>query len=93
MIVNNVNSSSKYYSNSVGATRYTNSVGYVRGVQKSDAFTPSKEAKSFSDMLNKLKNESDVREDKVSRIQEKISSGKYSVSAHDIAASILTNRF
>ena len=92
MIVNNVNSSSNYYSN-VAATRYANSVGYVRGVQKSDAFTPSREAQSFSDLLNKLKGVSEVREDKVSRIQEQISSGQYFVSAQDIAASLLANRF
>ena len=75
MIVNNVNSSSNYYSN-VAATRYANSIGYVRGTQKSDAFTPSKEAQSFSDLLNKLKGVSEVREDKVNRIQEQISSGQ-----------------
>lgn len=92
MIVNNVNSSSNYYSN-VAAARYAGSVGYVRGVQKSDAFTPSKEAQSFSEMLNKLKGVSDVREDKVSDIQAKIASGQYFVSAQDIATSILANRF
>ncbi len=92
MIVNNVNSSTNYYSN-VAATRYSNSIGYVRGVQKSDAFTPSKEAQSFSEMLNKLKGVSDVREDKVSDIQAKIASGQYFVSAQDIATSILANRF
>ena len=92
MIVNNVSSSSNYYSN-VAATRYANQVGYVRGVQKNDAFTPSKEAQSFSEMLNKLKGTSEVREDKVSRLQEQISSGQYFVSAQDIAASLLTNRF
>lgn len=92
MIVNNVNSSSNYYSN-VAAARYTNSVEYVRGVQKRDAFTPSKEAQSFSEMLSKLKNVSEVREDKVSEIQQKISSGQYFVSAQDIAASLLANRF
>ena len=73
MIVNNVNSSSNYYSN--------------------DAFTPSGTAQSFSNMLNKLKNVSDVREDKVNEIQQKISSGQYFVSAQDIAASLLANRF
>jgi len=92
MIVNNVNSSSNYYSN-VAAARYANPASYVRGVQKSDAFTPSKEAQSFSEMLNKLKGVSDVREDKVSDIQAKIASGQYFVSAQDIATSILANRF
>ena len=92
MIVNKVNSSSKYYSN-VAAARYANSTGYVRGVQKSDAFTPSKEAQSFSDLLNKLKNTSDVREDKVNRLQAEISSGQYFVSADKIATSLLANRY
>ena len=92
MIVNNVNSSSNYYSN-VSAARYTNSIGYVRGAQKSDSFMPSKEAQSFSELLNKLKGVSEVREDKVNQIQEKISSGQYFVSAQDLAASLLANRF
>ena len=93
MIVNNINSSAKYYSNSVTATRYANAASYVRGAQKSDAFTPSKEAQSFSEMLNKLKNTSEVREDKVSELQQRIASGQYFVSAADIATSLLTNRY
>lgn len=92
MIVNNVNSSSNYYSN-VAAARYANPAGYVRGVQKSDAFTPSREAQSFSELLNKLKNTSDVREDKVNQLQAEISSGQYFVSADKIAASLLMNRY
>ena len=92
MIVNNVNSSSNYYSN-VAAARYTNSIGYVRGAQKSDAFIPSKEAQSFSEMLNKLKNTPEVREDKVRELQAKIASGQYFVSARDVAESILNSRF
>lgn len=93
MIVNNVNSPAAYYSNSVAAARYTNAAGYVRGVQKSDAFTPSREAQNFMDMFNKLKNAPEVRADKVSAVQEKISSGQYSVSAENIALSLLTNRY
>jgi len=92
MIVNKVNSSSNYYSN-VAASRYASPASYVRGVQKSDAFTPSKEAQSFSDLLNKLKNTSDVREDKVNRLQAEISSGQYFVSADKIATSLLANRY
>ncbi|MBR2773718.1 MAG: flagellar biosynthesis anti-sigma factor FlgM [Selenomonadaceae bacterium] len=92
MIVNNVNSSSNYYSN-VAAARYSSQASYVRGVQKSDAFTPSKEAQSFSDLLNKLKNEPEVREDKVNRLQQEISSGQYFISADKLALSLLTNRY
>lgn len=93
MIVNNVNSSAKYYSNSVTATRYTGATNAVRGAQKSDAFTPSKEAQSFSEMLAKLKNIPDVREDRVAELQQRIASGQYFVSSADIASSILANRY
>ena len=88
MIVNNVNSSAKYYSNSVTATRYAGGVSYVRGAQKSDAFTPSREAQSFSEMLNK-----EVREDRVNELQQQIASGQYNVSSADIAASLLMSRY
>lgn len=93
MIVNNVNSSAKYYSNSVTATRYANAASYVRGAQKSDAFTPSKEAQSFSEMLNKLKGTSEVRQDRVNELQQQIASGQYNVSSADIAASLLMSRY
>ena len=92
MFVNNINSTAKYYS-SVGAARYSNAVTAVRGVQKSDAFTPSKEAQTFSEMLKKLKGESEVREDKVNALQQRIASGQYSVSADALALSLLTNRY
>ena len=92
MIVNNVNSSSKYYSNSM-ATRYATATNAVRGVQKSDAFIPSREAQTFSEMLNKLKNESEVREDKVNELQQKIASGQYFISSENLAMSLLTNRY
>lgn len=93
MIVNNVNSSSKYYSNSVSATRYANTTAGVRGVQRNDAFTPSQAAQNFSEMLNKLKNTSEVREDRVNELQQRIASGQYFVPSSDIATSLLTNRF
>ena len=88
MFINKVNSTA-YYPN-VAATRYT---GNVRGVQKSEAFTLSKEAQSFSAMLKKLKGISEVRADKVSEIQQKMSAGEYSVSAENLALSLLTNRY
>ena len=92
MFINKVNSTANYYSN-VTAARYTNAATAVRGVQKGEAFTLSKEAKSFSEMLNKLKTTSEVREDKVNEVQQKISSGQYFVSAENIATSLLTNRY
>ena len=92
MIVNNVNSSA-YYSNSVAATRYTTAATAVRGAQKSDAVTLSREVQTFSDMLNKLKNDSEVRQDRVDDFRQRIASEQYSVPADKIAASLLTNRY
>ena len=92
MFVNKVGSTANYYSN-VAATRYANTTTAVRGVPKNEAFTLSKEAQSFSAMLKKLKATSEVREDKVSEFQQKISSGQYSVPAENIALSLLTNRY
>ena len=92
MFINKVNSTANYYSN-IAATRYTNAATAVRGTQKSEAFTLSKEAQSFSEMLKKLKGTSEVRADKVSEFQQKISSGEYSVSSENLALSLLTNRY
>lgn len=93
MIVNNVNSSSKYYSNSVTAKRYAGATVNVRGVQKNDAFMPSQAAQSFSEMLNKLKNTSEVREERVNELQRQIASGQYFVSSSDIASALLNSRY
>lgn len=93
MIVNSVNSSANLYSSNVAASRYVGSTVNVRGARRSDEFTPSAEAQSFSEMLNKLKNTSDVRQDRVNELEQKISSGQYFVSADSIAASLLNNRF
>ena len=92
MFVNKVGSTANYYSN-VAATRYANAATATRGVPKYEAFTPSKEAQSFSAMLKKLKATPEVREDKVSEFQQKISSGQYSVPSENIALSLLTNRY
>ena len=91
MFVNKVGSTANYYSN-VTAARHTNTATSYRAVL-SEAFKPSKEAQSFSEMLKKLKAVPEVREDKVSELQEKIESGQYFVSADNIAMSLLTNRY
>ena len=91
MIVNNINSAANLYS--AGATRYVNQTSSTRNVQKKDGFTLSNEGVSFKDMLMKLHNESEVRQEKVDEFTQKIQSGTYNVSAENIAASILSVRF
>ena len=93
MIVNSVKSSATLYSSNVATSRYVGATANVRGARKSDEFTPSAEAQTFSEMLNQLKNTAEVRQDRVNELEQKISSGQYAISAENIAASLLNNRF
>lgn len=94
MIVNNLNSMANVYSsNAVVATRYANAATASRNVQKRDALSLSNQAQSFSEILQKLRGESEVRQDKVAEFQQKIASGNYNVDSASIAASILLGRF
>lgn len=92
MIVNNVNSMANLYTASaVGASARYNNVG--RKVQKNDELSLSKEAQNFSEILKKLRGESEVRQDKVKDLEQQIASGNYKVAAGDIALSLLAYRF
>ncbi len=94
MIVNNLNSMANIYtSNAVVSTRYANAAVGARNIQKRDEISLSKEAQSFSEILQKLRDESEVRQDKVAEFQQKIESGTYHVASENIAASLLLSRF
>lgn len=94
MIVNNLNSMANIYtSNAVGATRYANTIGNARNIQKRDELSLSSEAQSFSEILKKLRAESDVRQERINDLAQKVSSGTYNVPAEEIAMSLLMTRF
>ena len=94
MIVNNVNPMANIYSsNAVVSSRYANATAASRNIQKRDQLSLSNEAQSFSEILKKLRGESDVRQDKVAEFEQKISSGNYHVESENIAASLLLSRF
>lgn len=94
MVINNVNSLSNVYASSaVAASKYSNSVAGTRAVHGNDRVIFSNEAQSFKEMLSKLQNTSEVRQDKVNEFEEKIANGTYNVAAENIAASILSSRF
>lgn len=94
MIVNNVNPMANVYSsNAVVSSRYASAATNSRNIQKRDQLSLSNEAQSFSEILKKLRNESDVRQDKVAEFQQKISSGNYHIESESIAASLLLSRF
>ena len=91
MIVNNVSSAANLYS--AGSARHVAPVSGTRNVQARDGFTISNETQSFKAMLQKLHNESEVRQDKVDEFTAKINSGTYNVAAENIAAIMLSIRF
>jgi negative regulator of flagellin synthesis FlgM len=94
MIVNKLNSMANIYSsNAVVATRYANAAANSRNVHKRDQLSLSNEAQSFSEILQKLRGESEVRQDKVAEFEKKVSDGSYHVESENIAASLLLNRF
>ena len=94
MFINNVNSMANLYtSNAIVSSGYAKSASAARGVQKRDEITLSQEAQSFSEIFKKLRNESEVRQDKVAELEQKISSGNYDVKSENIAASIMMSRF
>jgi flagellar biosynthesis anti-sigma factor FlgM len=94
MIVNHLNSVANVYSsNSVVSSRYSNAATSARNFQNRDELSLSKEAQNFSEILKKLRGESEVRQDKVAEFEKKISSGTYHVDAENIAASMLLSRF
>ena len=94
MIVNNVNSMANIYSsNAMISSRYANAATSARNIQKRDELSLSREAQSFSEILKKLRNEPEVRQDKVAEFEQKISSGNYFIESENIASSLLLSRF
>jgi flagellar biosynthesis anti-sigma factor FlgM len=58
-------------------------------VQKKDEVVLSSEGKEFAQILQSVKNLSDVREDKVKEIAQRIDSGNYQVDSKDVAEKIM----
>ncbi len=81
---------SVYTSNSTSGPRR---VSRVERPEARDEVVLSGEAQSFKDMFQELRNQDEVRPDKVAEFTEKIESGSYHVGAENIAASILGTRF
>ncbi len=93
MIIKNMSSISQLYAASKPRSARSNSAADSDNVQKKDEFVLSSEGQSFSELLGKLKNIPDVRQDRVSELSEKIQNGSYNVSAMDIASKILASGF
>lgn len=59
-------------------------------LQGADQVTLSPAAQGFSQILQKLKNTPEVREDKVAEMREKMSAGTYQINNDEIAAKLLS---
>lgn len=95
IINNNIHAFSNLYTaNAVISTKKSNSVSRNQKVRTfQDEMTISKEAQTFNEMVQKIKNESEIRQDKVEEYSRKIADGSYNVASENIAASILSNRY
>ena len=95
IINNNIHAFSNLYTaNAVVATKKSNSVSRNQKVRTfQDEMAISKEAQTFNEMVQKIKNESEIRQDKVEEYSRKISDGNYNVASENIAASVLSNRY
>lgn len=91
MNINQVSRSLEIYQNSIptkSAAQAKKPVG-----KGNDTMTLSETAKDFKTVMDALKNVPDVREDKVLKFKEQISSNNYSVRADDIGEKILKSNF
>ena len=95
IINNNIHSFSNLYTaNAVMSTKQSNSMSRNQKARTfQDEMLISKEAQAFNDMLQKIKGQSDVRQDKIEEYSRKIEDGSYNVASENIAASILSNRY
>lgn len=57
--------------------------------QQKDEVVLSSQAQEFAQILQNIKNMSDVREDKVKELTERISSGEYHIEAKDVAEKMI----
>ena len=91
MLINNsINSPASLYSMNVLA-RQTARTQNVRSFK--DEMALSAEAQTFSDMLKKIRQATEVRPDKVNEYSERVADGSYYASSDDIAASMLGLRY
>ncbi|WP_294152341.1 flagellar biosynthesis anti-sigma factor FlgM [uncultured Selenomonas sp.] len=91
MIINNsIQSVSSLYGTSQAASSYR--ARSKAPESTSDAVEISEVGQNFSEMLQKLREEPEVRQDKIDYYAKAIADGTYQVSAENIAAAMLGQR-
>lgn len=77
----------------VSQTAGTRRISQASGVHGSDEVQFSREATSFSSMLQKLSGMDELRTEKVQALSHQVENGSYSADAQKIASSILNTRY
>jgi len=93
MVINNYNSLASLYLSKSSATAKQTASRAAKTKSFKDEMTISSEAQSFNELLKKLKNETEIRQEKVDEYSKKIAEGTYNVESENIAASMLMSRF
>lgn len=92
IINNNVQSILKTYGENK-SVKTVKSENKATNISKQDEVVLSSQAQSFSQVLQKAKNMSDVRGDKVKTLSAKVDSGAYAIDARSIAEKMLSARY
>ena len=92
MIINNHAAIASIYSTNV-ATGTRRSNGLERSAEARDEIHLSREAQSFHQIFGAMRDTSEVRPEKIAAYSAQVADGSYHVSAANIAASLLGNRF
>lgn len=92
IINNNIQSILKTYSDNK-AVKTVKAENKATNISKQDEVVLSSQAQSFSKVLQKAKNMSDVRVDKVKTLSAQVDSGTYSVNSRSIAEKMLSARY
>lgn len=91
IINNNIQAVTGAYS--VSQTTGTRRASHAAGTRESDEVLFSREATSFSSMLQKLRSMDEPRTEKVQALRHQVEDGSYSVDAKKLAASLLHTRY
>lgn len=92
IINNNMQSILKTYGENK-SVKTVKSENKATNISKQDEVVLSSQAQSFSQVLQKAKNMSDVRGDKVKTLSAEVDSGAYAIDARSIAEKMLSARY
>ncbi|MCR5176495.1 MAG: flagellar biosynthesis anti-sigma factor FlgM [Anaerovibrio sp.] len=90
IINNNLQGIASIYANQGNANKSAKS---VQEMEKRDEIHISKQGQNVSEMVKKMNEMDDIRQDRVTELENLIASGNYHVSSRELAESIMQCRF